>query len=404
MGLAATLPHAPYSAAAPANGATLHYWRQSHWYSSFARIASFDTDAQTNITALAWSYGGFHGAEGADDGEDWYVDHIREELDAPREFYFDAATQSLWYYHNATAGTPPPPDWTWEVPMLACLVNVSGSQGAPVQNVTLSGITFVAAAASFMRPHGIPSGGDWGVARIGAVTMEGAEGVVIFNCTFTRLDGNAIVLNGYNRNTTIDANEFVWLGESAVVSWGKVNGSDARAGSQPWGTRLTRNLCHEIGAYEKQVSCYFAALSGGAVLSENVFFNMPRAGINFNDDMGGGSLVTRNLVWNSCRESQDHGPFNSWGRVPYTINFPNGSDSGGMKPLPDEISYNFMVAGGGANSGALDHDDGSSFYEVWGSDVEHDIAGLGMSVVQVMYASLLYAGPPQFHGLRRAQE
>jgi hypothetical protein len=61
--------------------------------------------------------------------------------------------------------------------------------------------------------------------------------------------------------------------------------------------------------------------------------------------------------------SQDHGPFNSWGRIPYTINFPNGSDSGGLKPVPDEISYNFVVAGGGANSGALDHDDGSSFYE-----------------------------------------
>lgn len=49
--------------------------------------------------------------------------------------------------------------------------------------------------------------------------------------------------------------------------------------------------------------------------------------------------------------------------MPYTINFPNGSDSGGIKPVPDEIAYNFMVAGGGANSGALDHDDGSSFYE-----------------------------------------
>ena len=33
-----------------------------------------------------------------------------------------------------------------------------------------------------------------------------------------------------------------------------------------------------------------------------------------------------------------------------------------MKPQNDDISYNFMVAGGGANGGALDHDDGSSFY------------------------------------------
>jgi hypothetical protein len=49
--------------------------------------------------------------------------------------------------------------------------------------------------------------------------------------------------------------------------------------------------------------------------------------------------------------------------VPFVVNFPNGSDSGGLKPLPDEISFNMLVAGGGANSGAADHDDGSSFYE-----------------------------------------
>ena len=34
-----------------------------------------------------------------------------------------------------------------------------------------------------------------------------------------------------------------------------------------------------------------------------------------------------------------------------------------MKPQVDVIAYNFLVAGGGANSGAADHDDGSSFYE-----------------------------------------
>ena len=35
--------------------------------------------------------------------------------------------------------------------------------------------------------------------------------------------------------------------------------------------------------------------------------------INFNDGMpgpAGSSRMLSNLVWNSCRESQDHGPFN----------------------------------------------------------------------------------------------
>ncbi len=71
---------------------------------------------------------------------------------------------------------------------------------------------------------------------------------------------------------------FVWLGESAVASWGKTDGVDATAGTQPFGSVISRNLCHEIGHYEKQVSCYFQAASGNATLTHNIYFNMPRAG------------------------------------------------------------------------------------------------------------------------------
>ena len=47
-----------------------------------------------------------------------------EELDSPREFYFDAGAQKFYYFHNATSGTPPPPSWTFEVPMLTTLISV----------------------------------------------------------------------------------------------------------------------------------------------------------------------------------------------------------------------------------------------------------------------------------------
>jgi hypothetical protein len=78
-------------------------------------VAAADTDPATNDTLLSWTYGGFHGSEGADEGEDWIIDHVAEELDAPREFYFEAATQTLYYFHNDSAGTPPPAEWAWEV-------------------------------------------------------------------------------------------------------------------------------------------------------------------------------------------------------------------------------------------------------------------------------------------------
>ena len=47
-----------------------------------------------------------------------------------------------------------------------------------------------------------------------------------------------------------------------------------------------------------------------SVISGNVFFNGPRAGINANDGFGGGDEISHNLVFSTCRESGDHGPFN----------------------------------------------------------------------------------------------
>ena len=43
-----------------------------------------------------------------------------------------------------------------------------------------------------------------------------------------------------------------------------------------------------------------------------VFYNMPRAAVNFNDGLGGANVVKGNVIFNSCRESGDHGPINTW--------------------------------------------------------------------------------------------
>ena len=55
-------------------------------------------------------------------------------------------------------------------------------------------------------------------------------------------------------------------------------------------------------------------------ISGNVFFNGPRAGINANDGFGGADDISHNLVFSTCRESGDHGPFNSWecGAAPFS--------------------------------------------------------------------------------------
>ena len=60
---------------------------------------------------------------------------------------------------------------------------------------------------------------------------------------------------------------------------------------------------------EKQSSFFVEAKTAQSVILGNVFFNGPRAGINANDGFGGGDEIGHNLVFSSCRESGDHGPF-----------------------------------------------------------------------------------------------
>jgi len=203
------------------------------------------------------------------------------------------------------------------------------------------------------------SGGDWGLQRTGAVFLEGTERVVITNNTFTTLDGNALFLSGYNQYTLIENNEFVWIGDTAIASWGYSNEIDATGGDFPRYTQVIGNLIHEIGHFEKQSSGWFQALTAQTLLTHNIIFNGPRAGININDGFGGGNQITENLLFNECRESGDHGPFNSWDRIPYLTKVNNDTPS--LVPLYNEIHHNFFIANY-QSTWNIDNDDGSSWY------------------------------------------
>ena len=66
---------------------------------------------------------------------------------------------------------------------------------------------------------------------------------------------------------------------------------------------------------------YFQAESAQTTIENNICFNIPRAAVNFNDGFGGGNEMKNNLLFNTCRESSDHGAFNSWDRLPYVFFF-----------------------------------------------------------------------------------
>ena len=151
--------------------------------------------------------------------------------------------------------------------------------------------------------------------RSAAVQVSGSEGVVLAEGKYRRLDGNAVLLTGYNRDASIDKNEFTFIGQNAIAGWGDTDGWDGRAGNQPQNTKVTNNLVREIGFFEKQSSAWFQAKTAKTTLENNIFFNMPRAAINFNDGFGGGNVVINNLIFNTCKESGDHGKYARLSRI-----------------------------------------------------------------------------------------
>jgi len=313
-------------------------------------------------SGVGWRFtaGGHQGGEGEDQGGEFFVENVLEELDAANEFYFDSEHSLLYFYPNSTAK----PDSTVVVPMLDVLISITGTQEEPVSGVTLSGLEFTATRPTYLDARTNPSGGDWSLERSGALRLEGTEDISIDGNTFQRLDSNAISINGYSQRTSISKNEFVWLGQSAIASWGEIGmDNDGTAGNFPRYTSVTGNLVHEIGHLQKQSSFYFQAITAEATVSDNIVYNIPRAGINFNDGFGGGAEVNNNLLFNTCRESGDHGAFNSWDRLPYITTVADGVTKTTV-PAMNDVHNNFIVANYAADGGCLDNDDGSAYYSI----------------------------------------
>jgi hypothetical protein len=302
------------------------------WYNNrFGIVGWSNENAVMNLSADGvWPAGGFQGGrtwhtldapqnkhDGPLIGGDWHVNGIASELDAQGEYYFDATARELLFIWNASLlppgqaplppSSPPPASLLLVAPQIEVFFNVTGTPSAPVRDVAFVGLGFRDQRDGMLEDWMTPSGGDWALRRAGAITFRGTERALVSGCAFVRTDGNAIHIDKYARNTTVEDTEFVWLGMSAVTLMGDTDEDDATAATQPWGTVLARNLVHEIGILEKQSSALFLGKSALTRVEDCVFFNGPRAMINFNDQTGGGDNVTSNAIWSTCRESGDHG-------------------------------------------------------------------------------------------------
>ena len=181
-----------------------------------------DTDATDYLTGGKWMLENFW--EALDEANEWFYDEQKETLylipntTAAGQASADQANAANAKAHvhvqgnvlprqgqdrDATTGgdaVPPshaaygdvPPSDSYVAVVLETLISINSTKEAPVKDITVQGITFRDAADITMNPWGVPSGGDWGLYRGGAIFVEGAEDILIQHNTLTRLDGNGV--------------------------------------------------------------------------------------------------------------------------------------------------------------------------------------------------------------------
>lgn len=192
----ALLPHAAnYS---DIKGAVVQAWRCVRWFTNLCLVESINKSTGQIMFDKSAGGGCNQGGEGCVRFAQWWIENVLEELDAPSEWFYNESSKQLYYFFNGTA--PPTGNEKFVATKTKVLWNISGSQSAPVRDITIRGLEIRDTAYTYLGTdkadlHGMPSGGDWALQRSGAILLEGTERASVTGNLITRVDGNGIFLS-----------------------------------------------------------------------------------------------------------------------------------------------------------------------------------------------------------------
>ena len=263
-----------------------------------------------------------------------FVENIKEELDAPGEFFYDAPRGKLLCKPEEGVDLA---QAAVSVVRLKQLVEIVGSKQSPVQDVAIRGVRFVQASRTFMENREPLLRSDWTVFRGGAIALEGTENCRIEDCRFDQVGGNTIFVNNWNRGVKVrrciiqdsGANGIAFVGDpkavrSPLFSYGQpfsYAALDRTPGpitdNYPKDCLVEDCIITRTGRDEKQTAPVQISMSMGITVRHCSIYDVPRAGINISEGTWGGHTIEGCDVFNTVLETGDHGSFNSWGRDRY---------------------------------------------------------------------------------------
>ncbi|MDQ2863629.1 MAG: right-handed parallel beta-helix repeat-containing protein, partial [Bacteroidota bacterium] len=143
-----------------------------------------------------------------------FVENIFEELDAPGEWFYDAASKIIFLYPPKGIDIK---NAEITISQLTDLIHMKGNSSNPLKNISISNISFTQTARTFMQTKEPLLRSDWTIYRGGAILLDGTENVHISNCTFFELGGNAVFVSNYNKNDVLRDNNIYNIGGNAIA-------------------------------------------------------------------------------------------------------------------------------------------------------------------------------------------
>jgi len=335
-------------------GAFLHALHQSRWGGAHYEVTGVK-DGQLEM-AGGWQ----NNRAGAPHETHRMAENVFEELDAPGEWFLNSEEKWLYYYPaegidlaadpvvEAVCGVPHLieiyGDLQRPMPTMTVLDADNGMDEVtfdtpvtetPVSHIRIKGIRFTGTARTFMDTREPLLRSDWTIYRGGAVHLRGTEDILVADCRFEQLGGNAVFVDGYNRRVTVKRSLFDRNGATDVNFVGSpadvrnprfgymaprpdLETVDTQRGPKgneyPADCLVEDNLMSQCGRVEKQSSGVNLAMASRITVSHNTIHHVPRAAINICSGTWGGHVIEYNDCFETVLETGDHGAFNSWAR------------------------------------------------------------------------------------------
>eukprot|EP01048_Picozoa_sp_COSAG05_P019444 COSAG05_NODE_3046_length_2387_cov_1.999563_3_plen_218_part_00 len=205
-------------------------WGHASWgiliYDGIVRSADKE---DVSTTSLTWQRGGWHinthefpNGDKPHGGGRFFVEGVREEMDAAFEWFLDAKQRTV----EIVAPSGLDMD---HANVVAPLVE-QPFEHVRSTNVHIKGLNITHTAAQYMFPYDNPSRGDWTIYRGGAVYYEDSSNCSVTDCVFDQVGSNGVMVNERNSLINVERSRFISAGASGVAFVGnrhKANGTYA---------------------------------------------------------------------------------------------------------------------------------------------------------------------------------